>query len=143
MSITDFELSCREYVSSKVKTKEELRHIHAVVDELSLPPLKTIAYFHDMIEDGYSTVEQLQKTFNLTSVVVDALVAITRRESETYFQYIDRVKNNSMASVVKMADLKDNMRRCIEQKPINASLLSRYAKAYQTLIGVYENDIEC
>ena len=47
-----------------------------------------VAFLHDVVEDGYSTFEELQQRFDLDNKQMAALDAITRRQGEKYFDYI-------------------------------------------------------
>jgi len=62
----------------------------------------------------------------------DALVAITRRVNEPYFQYINRVEGNYFAAHVKLADLWHNLslqrQGCLPAAEVK-SLEARYLKA--------------
>lgn len=101
---------------------------------------RCVAYLHDMIEDGYAGFEELQQRFDLDNDQMAALDAITRRQGERYFDYIDRVKQNEMAKTVKLADLQDNIRRCAEDLPNRWGLIRRYGKAYGILIGEWKKN---
>ena len=93
-----------------------------------------VALLHDIVEDGYATFEELQQSFDLDAEQMDALEAITRRNGERYFDYIQRVKQNKIAKIVKLADLKHNINRCSNDLPNRYGLLRRYVKAYGILI---------
>lgn len=93
-----------------------------------------VALLHDIVEDGYSTFEELRKQFFLDDEQMAALDAITRRQGEKYFDYIERVRQNEMAKGVKLADLQHNISRCTNDLPNRLGLLRRYAKAYGILI---------
>ena len=67
----------------------------------------TVAYLHDVVEDTEVTLDGLKLFF--TDMIVDTVDAITRREGETYFEYIDRMKENELAVFVKRADLTVNL----------------------------------
>lgn len=69
-----------------------------------------IALLHDVCEDSdmYS-LDNLRDLFGDT--VADALDAITRRDDESYFEYIFRLKHNEIARTVKIADLIHNSDR--------------------------------
>jgi hypothetical protein len=41
--------------------------------------------------------------------IVDAIDCLTRRQNESYEQFIIRIKPNSLACKVKLADIEDNM----------------------------------
>ena len=99
-----------------------------------------VALLHDVVEGGYATFEELQQRFSLDDEQMKALDAITRRQGEKYFDYIDRVKQNEMAKTVKLADLQDNIRRCAWDLPNRWGLLRRYGKAYGILIGEWKEN---
>ena len=99
---------------------------------------RSIALLHDIVEDGYATLEELQQRFSLDAEQIEALEAITRRQGEKYFDYIQRVKQNEMAKTVKLADLQDNINRCAEDLTNRWELIMRYAKAYGILIDEWK-----
>lgn len=98
-----------------------------------------VAFIHDVVEDGYATFEEVQQRFNLNDEQMAALDAITRRQGEKYFDYIARVKQNEMATTVKLADLQHNITRCINDLPNRWGLIRRYAKAYGILIDKWRD----
>lgn len=68
---------------------------------------KICALLHDIVEDTEFTLEDIKENFGwAVSMTVDLL---SRRGTETYFEYIDRLKKNPTAVRVKLADLEDNM----------------------------------
>lgn len=77
-----------------------------------------LALCHDLVEDGY---------LGTWACKWQALDAITRRENEIYMTYIERVSSNKKAINVKIADLRENMKRC------NACLTKRYLRAFNFL----------
>lgn len=88
---------------------------------------------HDLIEDTDWTFEQLlprvsKKTFNLVKI-------LTRNKNEDYFTYINRVKKDPDAIIIKLADLKDNMNMTrlnnITEKDLQRLL--KYHTAYKML----------
>lgn len=66
-----------------------------------------IALLHDVIEDTDLTASDLRK-FGFTPLQVEAVVAMSRKKDEQYFDYIRRVKENDYSKIVKLADLKHN-----------------------------------
>jgi len=71
---------------------------------------RIVALLHDVCEDTPHWPEFVCQTLELSQNIEDALVAITHRENEDYFDYINRVKQNSLATKVKRMDLLHNMR---------------------------------
>lgn len=66
---------------------------------------------HDSIEDGYATEEYIRVHF--PDEVADAVVALTRRDGEPYWDYIERIKSDSMlVRKVKLCDAEINLIRC-------------------------------
>lgn len=67
-----------------------------------------VSLLHDCVEDTWVTLGFLEDRF--PEEIVDAVDALTRREDETYRQYIRRLCRNDIARRVKMEDIKDNLR---------------------------------
>ena len=112
-------------------------HLHTeyVADMLDDPILKAIAYLHDTVEDHPDVISIDFIRELLGNDIADAVDAITRREGEQYFAYIDRVKQCEMARKVKLADLKHNMKadRIKDGGTWVEGLMDRYAKALAIL----------
>ena len=93
-----------------------------------------VALLHDVIEDTEITLEQLKEE-GFNDAVLAALDAITKREGESYDQFIERVKDNPIALKVKLADLRDNMD--ILRLPVltekDLQRIAKYHKAYKYL----------
>lgn len=68
---------------------------------------KIVALLHDVCEDSETTIEDL-KQIGFSKEVIDAVIAITKKENEAYEGYIERVKENNIALKVKLADLEHN-----------------------------------
>ena len=85
-----------------------------------------IGLLHDIIEDTNTTLEELPEDIRTD------ISTLTRRSDETYFEYIDRVRNGSeRAIIVKLYDIKDHL----EQKAtLSKSLEKRYLKARDILM---------
>ena len=88
----------------------------------------TVAYLHDVVEDTAVTLNHL-KDFGFSPMIIKAVNALTRRNGEKYFNYIERVKASSrLARLVKYHDLLANMNN--NTKP---SLMKRNKKALDML----------
>lgn len=66
-----------------------------------------VALLHDVIEDTDVTFEDLiNEGFN--DRVITALRLLTHNDGKEYMDYINQIKSNSIATKVKLADLKHN-----------------------------------
>jgi (p)ppGpp synthase/HD superfamily hydrolase len=67
------------------------------------------AVLHDVVEDTEVTLVELQNA-GYPSPVIHAVDCLTHRDGETWAAYIERVATDPMATIVKVADLRDNLR---------------------------------
>jgi (p)ppGpp synthase/HD superfamily hydrolase len=106
-----------------------VKHPLAVADSLMHHPehIQVIALLHDVVENSNMTLDFLELYFNKD--IRDAIDAISQRDGETYFDYINRVALNPDATIVKIADIAHNS---LTSTP---SMLKRYAKALDILKG--------
>lgn len=65
-----------------------------------------VAWLHDVVEDTAITLDDLAEVF--PPAVVTAVEAISKRRSEPFAAYYERVKANDLAMVVKWHDVADN-----------------------------------
>ena len=79
------------YVASQVKTEQE----------------KAVALLHDVLEDSDITAADLL-AYGLSNEVVTAVQTLTKKKGQSYQEYLEKVKSNNLARVVKLADLKHN-----------------------------------
>lgn len=90
-----------------------------------------VALLHDVIEDTDLCLHDLRDR-GVSERAIEAIDAISRRPEETYAAYTDRVCDNNMARIVKIADVQHNLspERRYEG---DESLRSRYAKTLNKL----------
>lgn len=69
--------------------------------------LYLVAYLHDIVEDTDCSIDTIENIFGKT--IADAVYAITRREDETYKEYVRRCCENPLAAHVKWYDVQDNL----------------------------------
>lgn len=95
---------------------------------------KIVAVLHDVIEDTFITIKDIENT-GFSSEVVAALDALTRRDGESYERFIVRVMTNRTACIVKLADLEDNMdlSRLSEVTEAAQKRLEKYKKAHEKI----------
>ncbi|EAQ66579.1 hypothetical protein MED121_07840 [Marinomonas sp. MED121] len=102
---------------------------------------RVVAILHDVLEDSAYTAKNLLDE-GISSEVVDAVQALTKEadakgNTMSYQDYLIKVKANSLARKVKLADLEDNMdlsrldtvtekdlKRCEKYQKAKAFLLS-------------------
>nr|DAN62348.1 MAG TPA: (p)ppGpp synthetase, RelA/SpoT family [Caudoviricetes sp.]DAU48952.1 MAG TPA: (p)ppGpp synthetase, RelA/SpoT family [Caudoviricetes sp.] len=89
--------------------KPYIGHLQAVVNNLVEPTedIVAVAWLHDSVEDTETTFDDLIYYFG--NSVAQAVDAITKRKGEMYADYLNRVKANPIARLVKIADLSHNM----------------------------------
>ena len=120
--------------------KPYLGHIARVAGEF-YDEKAIVALLHDIVEDtDVNPGELLQKGF--TKEIVDAVVAITKKENESYESFIERVGKNKMAREVKIADLEDNMniRRLPRISEEDMVRLNNYLTAWRYLISLKKEE---
>lgn len=66
-----------------------------------------VALLHDVLEDTDTTVEEL-KTYGFNENIVEALILLNHDENIPYFEYIENVSTNKLATKVKLKDLEHN-----------------------------------
>jgi hypothetical protein len=85
---------------------------------------------HDLIEDTNWTIEHFCRSAPLSESQIEAVIALTRNDQESYNDYIMRVQQNDLARRVKLNDLEDNYSRCHElEEPERTTLGTRYLNA--------------
>jgi (p)ppGpp synthase/HD superfamily hydrolase len=92
-----------------------------------------VALLHDVIEDTWVTIEQLQAEFSET--VVEAVKLLTRDKSVDYMDYIRKIKPNPLARKVKLADLHHNSDPTRMENPTEKDIKrsEKYHKAIEIL----------
>lgn len=97
-------------------------------------PPKIIALLHDVVEDTGWTLGMLREQ-GFSKRIIEAVDCLTRRDGESYDDFIKRLKPDRIARYVKIADLENNMdiRRLNEITDADVERLRRYLKAYKYL----------
>lgn len=67
-----------------------------------------VAYGHDLLEDTDVTAQQLQD-LGVDSRIIDAIVALTKVNGESYKTYLDKVAANPIALEIKKCDTMCNL----------------------------------
>lgn len=94
-----------------------------------------VALLHDVVEDTDVTFEQLKSEF--PSEIIDILKLLTKTKDIDYCEYINKVKENTVARKVKIADIEHNLDRSrldiITDKDIKRE--EKYKKALSILMS--------
>ena len=92
-----------------------------------------IALLHDVVEDTNVTFKQLEEVFS--KEIIDILKLLPREENIEYDEYIKRIKNNTIACKVKIADLTHNLdkTRLDFVTEVDVKRNEKYKKALQIL----------
>ena len=94
------------------------------------------AVLHDVVEDSPWTLDRLRAE-GFTEVVIEAVDALTRRDEESYEEFVRRAGATPIARVVKLADLRDNLdlSRIPEPTPRDHERIDKYKRALVVLEG--------
>jgi (p)ppGpp synthase/HD superfamily hydrolase len=68
-----------------------------------------VGFLHDVVEDTGIMLHELRMDFG--NEIADAIDSVTRRENETYKEFILRAAQNPIGKAVKINDIKDNLKR--------------------------------
>jgi (p)ppGpp synthase/HD superfamily hydrolase len=117
-----------------------LLYIHHVIGVKSLcnefygfldKDLEIVAFLHDIIEDStLYTLQDIKSRFGVE--VYCAVDAISKRKDEPINEYIKRVKENSLATKVKIADTFFNLKESI--KINDKTRMQKYSKQLEKLL---------
>ena len=134
-------LMMRQHYGQKDKAgKDYYFHPTRVSARLDLIEDKIVALLHDTIEDTGLTSEKLLQ-LGYSQDTVDAILSVTRKQGESYADFIARANTNQTGRLVKLADLEDNMdiRRLPDLTEKDWHRLNKYLHAYHYL-NHEEND---
>ncbi len=87
---------------------------------------KMVALLHDTIEDTDVTPEYLLAE-GFPQSVVDGILSVTKRDGESYEDFVARAKQNPLGRVVKLHDLEDNL-DIFRLTALDADMTARYNK---------------
>lgn len=99
---------------------------------LTDPLARQVALLHDVVEDSPVTLQDLRQA-GFDETVVTAVAALTRDDSESYEDYIQRLLPNDLARLVKRRDLMDNLARNRDNPKVSPLKIQQYEQALVTL----------
>jgi (p)ppGpp synthase/HD superfamily hydrolase len=94
-----------------------------------------VAVLHDVVEDNPDWTLERLRAEGFSAEIIDAVDHLTRREEESYKEFVKRAQQNPLARQVKLADLEDNMdlKRVKNLTETDKERLARYHKAWLKL----------
>ncbi|VML74805.1 guanosine polyphosphate pyrophosphohydrolases/synthetases (COG0317) [Streptococcus pneumoniae] len=84
-----------------------IKHPETVASFVTTDEEKAVAYLHDVIEDTTLTLLDLKKE-GFSKNIIEAVDILTKKKGQDYQSYLNLVKTNELARVVKLADLRHN-----------------------------------
>jgi (p)ppGpp synthase/HD superfamily hydrolase len=112
-------------------------HLLRVMFRLDSEHERMAGVLHDLIEDTPYTLDALRE-MGYPEPVIAALDCVTRRQGESYEEFLERIKPNPLARRVKIADLEDNMdlRRLPHLNEEDLARMNRYRRAWAELTAL-------
>jgi (p)ppGpp synthase/HD superfamily hydrolase len=117
-------------------------HVFGVAARCRTIEEKIVAFLHDTVEDEHITLEALRE-LGFSERVLAAVDCLSRRKRESYDAFVERIAPNTLARIVKLADLEDNMdvrrsNRAMKQK--DAERMEKYRLAWQRLATITDEE---
>lgn len=111
-------------------------HCYRIMSKMTTEEEKIVAILHDTIEDSDLTIFDLGN-YAFSNEVLEAIQLLTKTKTIPYSIYINNIKNNDLATKVKIADLIDNINlsrlSSVSVKDINRT--RKYLDALEYLIS--------
>ena len=82
-------------------------HPFHLAEQMKTEETTIVALLHDLVEDTAYTIEDLVE-LGFDKAVTDAITLMTHADGVDYMDYVRRIKDDPIAKVVKLADLKHN-----------------------------------
>ncbi len=109
-------------------------HVLRVMLRVETAEERIAAVLHDVVEDCGLTLDQLREE-GFPEAAIEGIAAVTRREGESYEDFVLRAKAHPVGRRVKLADLADNsdVSRLAEITPRDQARLEKYRRAMSVL----------
>ncbi len=98
------------------------------------PKAQVAAILHDVVEDSDVTAADIEARFGLE--IANAVDCLTKRDGESYDDFVERCGPNPIARAVKLGDLADNMdlSRIANPSAKDHARVEKYRKAKARLL---------
>lgn len=109
-------------------------HPFHLAEQMKDEATTVVALLHDVVEDTDYTIADIE-ALGFGKSICDALRLLTHDESVPYMDYIKRIKDNPIATAVKIADLKHNsdLSRLDAVKDEDIKRVEKYREALRIL----------
>lgn len=105
-----------------------------LAEQMNTEETTIVALLHDVVEDSNYTIEDL-RDIGFDDAVIDAISLMTHADAVDYMEYVAAIKENPIARVVKLADLRHNSDltrlEVVDEKALNRR--NKYQKAIALL----------
>jgi (p)ppGpp synthase/HD superfamily hydrolase len=132
-------IAARAHLGQKDKVgKPYVLHPLRMMLRFQSEPEMIVAVLHDVVEDSPDWDFERLRAEGFSEEIVEAVDHLTRREEESYEEFVERSGHNPLARRVKLADLEDNMdlTRLKKLGSSDKARLARYHKAWRNLTGL-------
>lgn len=104
------EIAAEAHAGQKLPTGEPyVLHPLRMMAKLHSPEAQIVALLHDVIEkNSLWDLERLARE-GFTTAILDAVDALTKREDETFIGEVERAGQNTIARMVKRAEITDHL----------------------------------
>ena len=103
-----YEIAKRAHLGQVDKAgKDYIKHPEKVASFVKTDEEKAVAYLHDVIEDISLTLLDLEM-FGFSKNIIEVVDILTKKKGQDYQSYLNLVKTNELARVLKLADLRHN-----------------------------------
>ena len=125
-------IAVAKYVEEDYRREHGGGELAAIYEDI-LEMYLVVAIAHDLIEDvpeatidGFA--EQLRPYGSAMQIaeIKEALDLVTKKQGESYFKYLEKLKEHHMARYVKLRDLRHNMSDLPEGKQLDKYRLAEY-----------------
>ena len=82
-------------------------HPFHLAEQMQTEETTIVALLHDVVEDTDYTISDLTE-LGFDKSITDAITLLTHNDNTEYMDYVAKIKTNTIAKAVKLADLKHN-----------------------------------
>ena len=114
-------------------------HPYELATQMTTEAETCVALLHDVVEDAGITYEELIAE-GFGDEIIDAIRLMTHNDGSDYYVYVRRIKQNPIARVVKLADLRHNSTTARLNVITDSDLKrqNKYKTAIEILLGNQE-----